>query len=70
LKHLYVEELRDLYSAENQLVKAIPKMAHAATSADSQEKRPRVFATRKDALAAFYAGQVDHNQKVEIVNDD
>jgi ferritin-like metal-binding protein YciE len=32
LKHLYVEELKDLYSAENQLVKALPKMAKAATS--------------------------------------
>ena len=34
LKHLYVEELKDLYSAENQLVKALPKMAKAATSSD------------------------------------
>jgi ferritin-like metal-binding protein YciE len=34
LKELYVEELKDLYSAENQLVKAIPKMAKAATSED------------------------------------
>jgi ferritin-like metal-binding protein YciE len=34
LKHLYVEELKDLYSAENQLVKALPKMAKAATSED------------------------------------
>ena len=32
LKHLYVEELKDLYSAESQLVKALPKMAKAATS--------------------------------------
>jgi ferritin-like metal-binding protein YciE len=32
LKHLYVEELKDLYSAENQLVKALPKMAKASTS--------------------------------------
>jgi ferritin-like metal-binding protein YciE len=32
LKHLYVEELKDLYSAENQLLKAIPKMAKASTS--------------------------------------
>src|ERR1700674_2094183 len=32
LRHLYVEELKDLYSAENQLVKAIPKMAKASTS--------------------------------------
>src|ERR1700688_2967588 len=34
LKHLYVEELKDLYSAENQLVKALPKMAKASTSED------------------------------------
>jgi ferritin-like metal-binding protein YciE len=33
LKELYVGELRDIYSAENQLVKALPKMAKAATSA-------------------------------------
>ena len=32
LKKLYVEELRDLYNAENQLVKALPKMAKAASS--------------------------------------
>ena len=34
LKHLYVQELKDLYSAENQLVKAIPKMAKASNSED------------------------------------
>ena len=34
LKHLYVEELKDLYSAESQLVKALPKMAKASTSED------------------------------------
>jgi len=34
LMHLYIEELKDLYSAENQLVKAIPKMAKASTSED------------------------------------
>jgi ferritin-like metal-binding protein YciE len=34
LKELYLDELKDLYSAENQLVKALPKMAEAATSAD------------------------------------
>lgn len=31
LRDLYIEELRDLYSAENQLVKALPKMAEAAS---------------------------------------
>jgi ferritin-like metal-binding protein YciE len=34
LKHLYIEELKDLYSAENQMVKALPKMIKAATSED------------------------------------
>jgi len=34
LKELLVECLKDLYSAENQLVKALPKMAKAATSPD------------------------------------
>ena len=29
---LYIDELKDLYSAENQLVKALPKMANAASS--------------------------------------
>jgi ferritin-like metal-binding protein YciE len=32
LKSVYVDELRDLYSAEQQLIKALPKMAKAATS--------------------------------------
>ena len=32
LKELFVEELRDIYSAEKQLTKALPKMAKAATS--------------------------------------
>jgi len=34
LQDLYVEELKDLYSAENQLLKALPKMAKAAHSPD------------------------------------
>jgi ferritin-like metal-binding protein YciE len=34
LRELYIDELKDLYSAENQLVKALPKMAKAATSGD------------------------------------
>jgi ferritin-like metal-binding protein YciE len=34
LQELYVEELKDLYSAENQLLQALPKMAKAASSSD------------------------------------
>jgi ferritin-like metal-binding protein YciE len=36
LKELYVEELRDIYDAESQLVKALPEMAKAATSEELQ----------------------------------
>lgn len=34
LKQLFVDELRDIYDAEKQLIKALPKMAKAATSED------------------------------------
>jgi ferritin-like metal-binding protein YciE len=34
LKELYVDELKDIYSAETQLVKALPKMAKAAVSGE------------------------------------
>jgi ferritin-like metal-binding protein YciE len=37
LKKLYVEELRDVYSAEQQLVKALPKMAKGASSDELRE---------------------------------
>jgi len=32
LKDLYIDELKDIYNAENQLVKALPKMAKTANS--------------------------------------
>jgi ferritin-like metal-binding protein YciE len=32
LKKLYIDELKDLHSAENQLIKALPKMAKAASA--------------------------------------
>ena len=37
LKTLYIDELRDLYNAENQLIKALPKMAKAASSEELQD---------------------------------
>jgi ferritin-like metal-binding protein YciE len=36
LHDLYVEELRDLYSAENMIIKALPKMVKAASSEQLQ----------------------------------
>lgn len=37
MQKLFVEELRDLYSAENQITKALPKMANAATSKELKQ---------------------------------
>jgi ferritin-like metal-binding protein YciE len=37
LRELYIDELRDLYSAETQLVKALPKMAKASTNEQLSE---------------------------------
>ena len=38
LEDLLHHELKDLYSAENQLVKALPKMAKAATNAELESR--------------------------------
>jgi ferritin-like metal-binding protein YciE len=37
LRELYIDELKDLYSAEKQLVKALPKMAKNATSPELKQ---------------------------------
>lgn len=37
LKDLYIDELKDLYSAERQLIKALPKMAKAANDQNLQQ---------------------------------
>lgn len=37
LHSLFVEQLRDLYSAENQLISALPKMAAAASTSDLRD---------------------------------
>jgi ferritin-like metal-binding protein YciE len=37
LRKLYIDELKDLYSAETQLVKALPVMAKATTSMNLRE---------------------------------
>jgi len=48
LKDLFVDELKDLYSAEKQLVKALPKMAKAANDPQLKEAfRTHLQETRK-----------------------
>jgi ferritin-like metal-binding protein YciE len=36
LQDLYIEQLKDIYNAENQLIKALPKMAKAASDPNLQ----------------------------------
>jgi len=56
LQDLMVDEVRDLYSAEKQLVKALPKMAKAATS-------PRL----KTLLQEHLAETENHVKRLEQV---
>ena len=59
LKTLYVNELRDLYNAENQLVKALPKMAKAASSEEL-----------KDAFDKHLEQTKGHVERLEEVFED
>jgi ferritin-like metal-binding protein YciE len=56
LHDLYVDELRDLYNAENQLLKALPKMAKAASD-------PGLRAAFEEHLAVT-RGQVDRLDRI------
>jgi ferritin-like metal-binding protein YciE len=56
LHDLYVNELKDLYSAENQLLKALPRMAKAATA-------PELQAAFSEHLAVT-RGQVERLEKI------
>ena len=59
LKTLYVDELRDLYNAENQLLKALPKMAKAASSEEL-----------KDAFEKHLEQTKTHVERLEEVFED
>jgi ferritin-like metal-binding protein YciE len=59
LKDLYVEELKDLYSAENQIIKALPKMIKAASHDDL-----------KDAFSRHLRETEIHAQRIEQVCDE
>src|ERR1043165_6628627 len=58
LKELFIDELRDAYHAEKQLVKALPKMVKAASSADL-----------RDALQSHLAETEEHVSRLEQAFD-
>lgn len=61
LKDLYYHELKDLYSAEKQLIKALPKMAKAATSKELASgfekhlKETKVHAERLEKILSSHS---------------
>jgi len=59
LKTLYTNELRDLYNAEGQLLKALPKMAKAASSEEL-----------KDAFEKHLEQTKSHVERLEEVFED
>jgi len=64
LKELYVNELRDLYNAENQLIKALPKMAKAASLDELIEEGSELLKANGDD-SVLDAGIIVAAQKVE-----
>ncbi|MEO7520635.1 MAG: DUF892 family protein, partial [Gemmatimonas sp.] len=51
LQALYLEGLRDLYSAENQILKALPKMRKAATNKELQDAFSTHLAQTQEQVA-------------------
>jgi ferritin-like metal-binding protein YciE len=57
LQELYVEQIKDLYSAENQILKALPRMMKVASSPDlkkafaKHERQTREHAKRLERIA-------------------
>jgi ferritin-like metal-binding protein YciE len=50
LQELYVEQLRDLYDAEHQIIKALPKMISAANSKDLRKALTEHLQVTKDQV--------------------
>lgn len=73
LRDLYIEQLRDLYDAENQLIEALPKMAEAVHHSDLKNafhqhlRQTREHVTRLErlfsALGEKPEGQTCHGMK-------
>ena len=56
LQDLYLEQLKDLYDAENQLIKALPKMAKAASSPEL-----------RNAFEEHLVQTKEHAQRIETI---
>lgn len=59
LKDLYIEQLRDLYSAETQMLEVLPKMADAASDAGLKER-----------FRTHHAETQEHAKRLDRILDD
>lgn len=62
LKDLYIHELKDLYSAEKQIIKALPKMAKAADNAELAGGFEEHLAQTKEHAARLEKILASHDQ--------
>ncbi len=62
LKDLYIHELKDLYSAENQIIKALPKMTKAATSPKLADGFKKHLEETKEHAARLEKILVSHDE--------
>ncbi|MEI9998914.1 MAG: ferritin-like domain-containing protein [Verrucomicrobiota bacterium] len=65
LEELFIEQLQDLYSAETQLIKALPKMAESATATELKQgfrhhlEQTRVHAQRIEQILSHYDARAE-----------
>jgi ferritin-like metal-binding protein YciE len=64
LKDLYIHELKDLHSAEKQLVKALPKMAKAATNEDLAAGFEEHLAQTEEHVARLEKILASHDESI------
>jgi ferritin-like metal-binding protein YciE len=65
LKDLFIHELKDLHSAEKQILKALPKMVKAATNDDLKQALENHFHETEDQVARLdeIFGQLEHSSR-------
>jgi len=65
LEELFIEQLQDLHSAETQLIKALPKMADAATSPELKKgflhhlEQTKIHAHRIEEILTRHGGSIE-----------
>jgi ferritin-like metal-binding protein YciE len=64
LKDLYIHELKDLYSAEKQIIKALPKMAKAATNKQLATGFEEHFEQTKEHVARLEKILTSHDESI------